>query len=104
MQRAKVRFRPEALTDLRDIYAFVLSLSQSPVSARRYVGRIRLRCEKIGDAPHGGVSRDDLAPGLRMVPFEHSAVVLYLVDGGGVLITNIFYGRRDYAALFNSTG
>ncbi len=39
-----------------------------------------------------------------MVPFEHSAVVLYLVDESGVVITNIFYGRRNYAALFNSTG
>ncbi|PYB73040.1 type II toxin-antitoxin system RelE/ParE family toxin [Rhizobium wuzhouense] len=104
MRRAKVRFRPEALTDLRDIFAFVLSLSQSPVTARRYVGRIRARCEKIGDIPHGGVSREDLAPGLRMVPFEHSAIVLYVVENGGVEITNIFYGRRNYAVLFNSSG
>ena len=104
MQRANVRFRPEALNDLQDLFAFVLALSQSPVTARRYVGRIRARCEKIGDAPHGGVLRDDLAPGLRMVPFEHSAVVLYLVDESGVVITNNFYGRRNYAALFNSDG
>lgn len=103
MRRAKVRFRPEALNDLRDIFTFVLSLSQSSVTARRYVGRIRARCETIGDAPYGGVSREDLAPGLRMVPFEHSAVVLYLVDAGDVVITNIFYGRRNYAALFNSS-
>ena len=39
-----------------------------------------------------------------MVPFEHSAVVLYLLDESGVVITNIFYGRRNYAALFNSDG
>jgi toxin ParE1/3/4 len=83
---------------------FVLSLSQSPVTARRYVGRIRSRCERIGDAPYGGVLREDLAPGLRMVSFEHSAIVLYVVDGSGVEITNIFYGRRNYAALFNSAG
>ncbi len=47
-------------------------------------------------------AREDLAPGLRMVPFEHSAVVLYLVDTGNVVITNIFR-RRNYAALFNSS-
>jgi toxin ParE1/3/4 len=39
-----------------------------------------------------------------MVSFEHSAIVLYVVDGSGVEITNIFYGRRNYAALFNSAG
>ncbi len=38
-----------------------------------------------------------------MVPFQHSVVVLYIVDGSGVVITNIFYGRRNYAALFNSS-
>jgi toxin ParE1/3/4 len=103
VRRAKVRFRPEALNDLREIFGFVLSLSQSPETARRYVGRIRGRCERIGDAPYGGVSREDLAPGLRMVPFEHSAIVLYVVEDSGVEITNIFYGRRNYAVLFNSS-
>ncbi len=41
---------------------------------------------------------------LRMVPFEHSAVVLYLMDESDVVITNIFYGRQNYAALFGSRG
>ncbi|KQW29363.1 plasmid stabilization protein [Rhizobium sp. Root274] len=91
------------MNDLREIFGFVLSLSQSSETARRYVGRIRSRYERIGDAPYGGVSREDLAPGLRMVPFELSAVVLYLVDAGDVVITNIFYGRRNYTALLNSS-
>jgi toxin ParE1/3/4 len=39
-----------------------------------------------------------------MVPFEHSAIVLYVVEDSGVEITNIFYGRRNYAVLFNSSG
>lgn len=38
-----------------------------------------------------------------MVPCEHSAVVLYFVDDGDVVITNIFYGRRNYMALFGSS-
>jgi toxin ParE1/3/4 len=44
--------------------------------------------------------RDDLAPGLRTVPFERSAVIAYIVEGGAVQITNIFYGGRDYEALY----
>ncbi|EHS53706.1 plasmid stabilization system [Rhizobium sp. PDO1-076] len=104
MRRAKVRFRAQALDDLREIFRFVLSLSQSPETARRYVGRIRARCESIGDVPHAGAPRDDLAVGLRMVAFERSAIILYEVEDGKVLITNIFYGRRDYAVLFRSSG
>lgn len=103
MRRAKVRFRAQALDDLREIFRFVLSLSQSAETARGYVGRIRARCEMIGDAPHGGVRRDDLVAGLRMVPFERSAIILYQVEDGTVLISNIFYGRRDYAALVRSS-
>jgi toxin ParE1/3/4 len=41
-----------------------------------------------------------LAAGLRTVPFEKSAVIAYVVDGERVQITNIFYGGRDYEALY----
>jgi toxin ParE1/3/4 len=34
------------------------------------------------------------------VPFEHSAVIAYKVEEGAVRITNVFYGGRDYEALF----
>jgi len=48
----------------------------------------------------GGTARDDLRPGLRIVPFEHSTVIAYLVEDGQVCITNVFYGGRDYEALY----
>ena len=48
----------------------------------------------------GGTARDDLRPGLRIFPFEHSAVIAYLVEGGQVCIANVFYGGRDYEALY----
>ena len=70
------------------------------VTARRFVTRIRDRCLRIGNVPRGGHPRDDLDPGLRTVPFEHSAVIAYKVEEGAVRITNIFYGGLDYEALF----
>jgi toxin ParE1/3/4 len=48
----------------------------------------------------GGIARDDLQPGLRTVPFEHSAVIAYVVEDDRVAITNVFYGGRDYEALY----
>ena len=50
--------------------------------------------------PRGGRPRDDLEPGLRTVPFERSAVIAYRVESDSVLILNVFYGRRDYEALY----
>ena len=99
MRRLEVRWRREALDDLRDIYRVALRIGAGPATAQRFVRRIRERCSRIGDAPHGGAARDDLAPGLRTVPFERRAVIAYVVTTDAVEITNVFYGGRDYEAL-----
>jgi toxin ParE1/3/4 len=100
MPRFELRYRPAALADLEDIFRGVLRVSASPVVARRYVERIRARCRRILPVPLAGRPRDDLAPGLRTVPFERRAVIVYRVSGAVVEITNIFHGGRDYAALY----
>jgi toxin ParE1/3/4 len=64
------------------------------------VRRIREHCQRIGIVPLGGIARDDLQPGLRTVPFEHSAVIAYVVESEQVVVTNVFYGGRDYEALY----
>ncbi|MBC8129967.1 MAG: type II toxin-antitoxin system RelE/ParE family toxin [Rhizobiaceae bacterium] len=99
MQRLDVFFRPEALTDLQAIYRAVLDVSRSDMIASRFVERMMMRCRKIGDVPRGGRARDDLLPGLRTVPFERSAVIAYRV-ADQVEIPNVFYGGRDYEALY----
>ncbi|MFB2553783.1 type II toxin-antitoxin system RelE/ParE family toxin [Ensifer soli] len=101
MQRVKVTYRPGALADLRKIFDDIRDLSGSGVTARRFVDRIMARCRKIGDAPHGGRPRDDLALGLRTIPFERSAVIAYVV-GKTVDIVGVYYGGRDYEALYQS--
>ena len=99
MRRLEVTFRPEAIADLQDIYRYIAEISQSHVTAERFTERILARALRIGDAPYGGRPRDDLEPGLRTVPFETSAVIAYRV-AATVDITNIFYGGRDYEALY----
>jgi toxin ParE1/3/4 len=74
----------------------------SDVTADRFIARIEARCEKIGEVPHIGTARDDILPGLRMVPFERSAVILHKVESERIRITNIFYGGRDYEAMLRN--
>lgn len=100
MKRLKVCYRPTALADLKSIFHFVHDISGSARVARRFTRRIQDRCDRIGLLPFGGPLRDDLAQGLRLVPFEHSAVIAYVIERDRVLVTNIFYGGRDYEALF----
>ncbi len=100
MRRARVTYRRTALADLQDIHRIIAEASQSPGVATRFIQRIMSRCRSIGDGPLGGRPRNDLAPGLRTVPFERSAVIAYVVVET-VDIVNVFYGGRDYEALYH---
>ena len=100
MLRLKVRFQEEATLDLEQIYRWVYRASASPAVALGFVERIRARCHRIGNAPYGGIARDDLEPGLRTVPFEHTAIIAYRVESDCVRVTNVFYGGRDYETLY----
>ena len=100
MDRYTVEYLPVALDDISSILTYVMQSSQNLTTAERYIDRLFERCERIGDAPFGGVARPDLAPDLRMVVFERSIVILYQVQGNIVRITNILSGSRDYAALW----
>src|SRR5262249_28318029 len=100
MKRHRVVFRNVARQDLLSIYKYVLSQSGNDTTAKRYLKRIRDRCAKIGDAPFGGIARDDLGSGIRMAVFESSVVILYVIKDDAVQITNVFSGGRDYETLF----
>ena len=100
MKRLKVTYRPEAEDDLLQIYRWVYEASLDPEVAGRFLNRLVERCDRIGDAPHGGRPRDDLEPGLRTVPFERLAVIAYRVEADRVRIVNVFYGGRDFEALY----
>jgi toxin ParE1/3/4 len=101
MQRLPVEFLASALADLESIYLYILDKSANAVVATGFTDRIVDRAEKIGDAPNGGAARPDLGQGLRLVPFERSAVIIYRVVPETVQIINVFYGGRDYEALLH---
>ncbi|TGQ41981.1 MULTISPECIES: type II toxin-antitoxin system RelE/ParE family toxin [unclassified Mesorhizobium] len=104
IQRLAVVLSEGALADLESIAAYVLDRSGSEGVANNFIDRIKVRCGSIGNAPRGDRSRDDIVPGLRTVPFEHSAIIAYIVDDDLVRIVNIFYGGRDYETLMRDGG
>lgn len=99
IRRLEVEYRQSARDDLAGIFRFIFESGASVDVALKFVLRIEDRCQKVGDAPRSGRPRDDLRPGLRTVPFEHSAVIAYVIQQDVVWITNIFYGGRDFEAL-----
>lgn len=99
MRELPAYLREDAIADLEEIFDFITGNGGTPEVAIGFVRRIRARCEKIGHVPEGGMPRPDLGAGIRMVPFERSAMIAYRVHDDAVEILNIFYGGRDYESL-----
>jgi toxin ParE1/3/4 len=100
MTPLEVVFSEQADQDIAAIYQWVARETASLETALGFISRIVDRCEAVGDIPHGGHARDDLAPGLRTVPFERTALIAYRIEDDRVTITNVFYRGRDVDAAF----
>ena len=100
MKPHKVAYSEAASGDIEGIFKWVHDASLDPFVAERFVQRIRKKCDSIADLPHSGRPRNDLMPGLRTMAFERKAVIAYVVTDGRVEITNVFYGGRDFEALY----
>ena len=99
MRRYSVRYTAQANADISAIFKYTLERSRNFIIATSYTDRLYDRCLKIGDAPFGGVARDDIAAGLRLTVFERRVVILYRIEKETVWITAILSGGRDYASL-----
>jgi toxin ParE1/3/4 len=87
-----------AQSDLEEIWAYIAQ--DNPGSADRFVDRILQACRKLAHAPRIGRPRDELASGLRSLPFE-KYVMFYRIATSGVEIARILSGYRDIEVLFD---
>ena len=99
MKVLPVRWSRRGAADLTEIADDISEATSSTRLAMTYVARIAERCTRIGHAPHSGRIRDDLAPGLRTIPFERSALICYVIENETVWITNVFRRGRDVEAI-----
>lgn len=95
----KVRFSESAWQDFDAIYDWVADRAD-PDIARKYLERLQESCEALRDYPRRGSPRDDVAPGLRTVAFEHRALIVYTVNPDRVLILRILHHGRDLGKAF----
>jgi toxin ParE1/3/4 len=52
--------------------------------------------------PQRGTLREDIRPGLRLVPYRDSAEIAFTIDRDEVLIVGVFYGGQDYEIALQS--
>lgn len=89
---AAVSFSPKSRQDLLEIGDYLAK--DSPANARRFVGKLIDQCKRIGRAPLGYVSRDDLAPGLRMAALDRYVIFFRVLDGV-VRVERVLHGARN---------
>lgn len=93
----KVGFSPLSHDDLITIADYIAL--DNPRRALSYIEEIEARCLRIETAPHGGVMRDDLADGLRSIPFG-AYLIFYRLYPDEVRIERILHGARNLNTLF----
>ena len=59
-----------------------------------FVGALLQQRRRIGNAPLGYVSRDDLAPGLRMAAVERN-LIFFRLTNSTVRIERVLHGARN---------
>jgi len=100
-RRYRVAERPDVLSDYVAISEHIVRWTGDVALGDRTVDAIRDFIKTLGSFPHRGAPRDDLRPGLRLIPFGKRTVIAFEIDddAGTVTILRVFYGGQDYAAV-----
>ena len=96
---AAVTFSPKSRQDLLEIGDYIAKDSRA--NARRFVGKLMEQCKRIGNAPLGYASREDLAPSLRMAALGRYVVFFRVIDGT-VRIERVLHSARNLPAVLES--
>ena len=95
MIRRKVVYDADANTDFLRLFQWLAQVS-SPGIALRFVERLEARISNLDIGSLRGAARDDIAPGLRIVPIGRRVVVAIRVTATDVLVLRLFYGGQDW--------
>ncbi len=97
MKHHTVRLSPEAETDLVHIHGYVEKHSGSTVTADRYIERIAGFLSSFEVFPERGTVRDDVRSGLRIIGFERTISIAFVVEKDDVIILHILAGGQEFS-------
>lgn len=83
-----VEFRPAAVSDLKRIY-LTIALAAGYQRAGDYIDRIEAACSGLAAFPERGTERHHILPGLRIIGFERSTFIAFVVRPDIVEIVRI---------------
>lgn len=97
----RVEEKPDVFLDYIAIAEHVERWTEDRALADRTVDAIRAFIKSLREIPHRGTKRDDLRPGLRIVPFKKRSAIAIEIDDDAKIVTvlRVFYGGQDYEAV-----
>ena len=100
MKNYNVTWRPQARGDLLALYEWIADQAD-PDTAYEYVSKIEAHAAAFSTYPESGTAREDLAPGVRTIPYRRHTVIAYRVVEDMVEFLAIAYAVRDLGGSFN---
>ncbi|MDH0613865.1 MULTISPECIES: type II toxin-antitoxin system RelE/ParE family toxin [unclassified Agrobacterium] len=96
MKYYAVRLSPEAQTDLVHIHQNIVGKSGSPAVADRYIDRIGIFLSTLNVFPERGTVRNELRVGLRIIGFERSTSVAFVVEQDDVVVLRLLAKGQEF--------
>lgn len=88
-------FTAKAETHLDSIHRYIRNHS-GLTRDDAFVASIISYCSSLDTFPHRGTRRDDLLPGLRVIPFRRRVMLAVTVTQTTVIVGGVYYGGRDF--------
>lgn len=96
--KVSVKFSPEALKDLDEIYDYIANVLKSPDAADNTVNKILDKTDLLSDDPEIGTQlffENDLFSGYRYIVSDNY-LAFYRITNESVFVDRVIYGKRDY--------
>jgi toxin ParE1/3/4 len=94
-----LRIADAAAADLAEIWAFIAE--DSPTAADTFVREIVAKFEPLRQFPEMGAAREQLAEGLRAIPYR-DYVIYYFDESDALVIARVLHGARDARVIFGA--
>lgn len=94
----RIRYSPEALQDLNEIWDHIMLDFDNPKSAARLIDEIQDHIDRLETFPEMGARLSSIADVISDYRFLviGKYMAFYRVSGGYIYIDRILYGRRNY--------
>lgn len=99
--KVSVKFSPEALKDLDEIYDHIANVLKRPDAPDNTVNKILDKTDLLSDNPEVGIQlffENDLFSGYRYMVLDNY-LAFHRITAESVLVDRVNYGKRDYMKL-----